>query len=149
LDRPYITENEKSRQRLIRLVKNISDTDLQLVIYEEGWTIAVALAHLAFWDERQRLMLNIWKEKGVSATPYIDDIVNDTMIPLLLAIPPRKAAELAVSAAEALDKEIVELTPEMQKAIEALDKLKALNRAVHRNQHLDEIEAFLRRKNTA
>ena len=91
-------------------------------------------------------MLKVWKEKGVSPTPHIDDIVNDALIPLLLTIPPRKAAALAVSAAEALDKEIEGLPPEMRKAIESLNEPKALDRAAHHNQHLDEMEAFLKAK---
>jgi hypothetical protein len=144
MDVSYITENRKSRERLAKLVISITDQDLQLVIYKEGWTVAAALAHLAFWDERRRLMLKLWKENGVSPTPVFPDIANDTLIPLLLIIPSRKAAELAISTAEALDKEIEELSPDMKNAIEALDELKALNRAVHRNQHLDEIDAFLK-----
>jgi hypothetical protein len=146
MNKSYITENRKSRERLAKLVNSISDKELQFVIYKEGWTIAVALAHLAFWDERRRLKLKQWKEKGVSPTPYIDDIVNDVLIPFLLAIPPRKAAELAVTMAEAYDKAVEALSPEMLAAIEALNEEKALNRAVHRNQHLDEIEAFLKTK---
>ncbi len=147
MEKSYITENKKSRERLTKLVKSISDEDLQLVIYKEGWTVAVVLAHLAFWDERRRLMLKLWEEKGVSPTPHIDDIVNDALIPVLLTIPPRKAAELAVTAAEALDKEIKELRPEMRRAIEALNEEKTLNRAIHRNMHLDEIDTLLKARN--
>jgi hypothetical protein len=144
MEKTYITENRKATQRLGKLVKALSDKELQTVIYKEGWTVAVALGHLAFWDERRRLKLKQWREKGVSPTPYIDDIVNDVLIPLLLAIPPRKAAELAVAAAEALDQEIEAISPEMRAAIEALNESKALDRAGHRNQHMDEIEAFLK-----
>jgi hypothetical protein len=148
MEHSYITENKKSRERLAKLVNSLSNEELQLIIYKEGWTIAVALAHLAFWDERRRLMLKRWGEKGVSPTPYIDDIVNDTLIPILLAVPPRKAAGLAVAAATALDKEIEKITEKMRQAIEKLNEPKALDRAGHRNQHMDEIEAFLKAKNS-
>jgi hypothetical protein len=144
MERNYVTENKRERERLKILASRLTDEELKLVIYKEGWTIAAALGHLAFWDERRRLMLKRWREKGVSPTPYIDDIVNDVLIPLLLAITPRKAAGLAVAAAEALDKEIEELSPEMLTQIEALNEPKALDRASHRNQHMDEIEAFLK-----
>ncbi|OGN99925.1 MAG: hypothetical protein A2Y90_02355 [Chloroflexi bacterium RBG_13_52_12] len=146
MDTSYVTENKKSRERLRRLVSNISDSELELVIYQEGWTIAAALGHLAFWDERRRVMLKIWKQKGVAPSPYIEDIANDALIPLLLAIPPRKAAELAVLTAEALDKELEELSPEMIAAIEALKERHALNRGIHRKMHLDEIEVLLKSK---
>jgi hypothetical protein len=37
----------------------------------------------------------------------------------------------------------------MRAAIEALNESKALDRASHRNQHMDEIEAFLKAKKKA
>lgn len=122
----------------------ITDKELKLVIYKEGWTIAVALGHLAFWDERRRVMLKIWRQKGVAQSPYFEDIFNDSLLPILLLVPPRKAANLAVATADALDKELEELSPEMLKDIEALKEPFALNRAFHRKIHLDEIEAFLK-----
>ncbi len=146
MDKQYIIDNAKERERLKKIVKSLTDAELRLVIYKEGWTIAVALAHLAFWDERRRVMLKIWKQKGVAQSPYLEDIVNDTLIPILLVIPPRKAAELAVATAAALDKELEELSPEMLTAIEALKEPYALNRAIHRKMHLDEIEAFLKNR---
>ena len=144
MERTFVMENNRERERLKKLVKKITDDELSLIIYKEGWTIAVTLAHLAFWDERRRVMLKIWKQKGVAQSPYIEDIVNDTLIPLLLAIPPRKAAELAVLTAEALDKEIEGLPSEMITAIEALQEPTALNRGIHRKMHLDEIENYLK-----
>jgi hypothetical protein len=92
-------------------------------------------------------MVKKWKREGVKQSPYVEDIVNDTLIPFLLAIPPRKAAGLAVSTAEALDKELEELSPEMITAIEALKEPYALNRGIHRKTHQDEIEDFLKKHN--
>jgi hypothetical protein len=142
----YAAENAKSLARLRQFVNSVTDAELKLVIYKEGWTVAVALAHLAFWDERRRVMLKLWKQEGVKPSPYVFDIINDALIPVLLAIPPRKAAELAVTTAAALDKELEELPPEMVKAIEALKEPTALDRAHHRNMHLDEINALLKAK---
>ena len=144
MEKQFIADNKRERERLKKLVNEMTDKELKLIIYKEGWTIAVALAHLAFWDERRRVMLKIWKQKGVAQSPYVEDIINDALIPLLLHIPPRKAANLAVLTAEALDKELEELPPEMIVAIEALKDHIALNRAIHRKMHLDEIEAFLK-----
>jgi hypothetical protein len=146
---PYLKANAKSTERLAKLVKSLTDDELKLVIYKEGWTVAVALAHMAFWDERRRVTLKLWKKKGVGRKPVIDDITNDILIPFLLSIPVKKAAELAVTTAEALDKEIAELPPAMVKAIEATKDELALNRADHRNSHMDEIDAFLKTKREA
>jgi len=140
----WAIDNARERERLRKFVDTITDKELKLVIYKEGWTIAVALGHIAFWDERRRVMLKIWKQKGVAQSPYIEDIVNDTLIPLLLLIPPRKAAGLAVETADALDKELEELSPEMLKDIEALKEPFALNRGIHRKMHMHEIETFLK-----
>ena len=144
MERQYVTNNKKECERLKKFVSDITDKELKLVIYKEGWTIAVMLGHLAFWDERRRVILKIWQEKGVSPIPYNMDVVNDALIPLLLAIPPRKVAELCVATAEALDKELEELPTETIRTIEALKDPHALNRGTHRKMHLDEIEAFLK-----
>ena len=146
MDRPHDKANAKATERLAKLVKNLTNDELKLVIYKEGWTIAAALAHIAFWDERRRIVLKIWQKKGVKPIAHIDDIVNDILIPFLLAIPLRKAAELAVDTAAALDKEIAALSPRMVKAIEALNDEVALDRADHRNSHIDKIKAFLKKQ---
>jgi hypothetical protein len=124
----------------------MTDKELTLIIYKEGWTIAVALAHLAFWDERRRLLVRKWKQKGVTPSPYDEYIINNALLPFLLAIPPRKAANLAIITAEALDHELEELSPDMITAIKSLGDRHALNRSIHRKMHLDEIENFLKTK---
>jgi hypothetical protein len=48
----FAGENTKERERLVRLVNTVTDEQLTLTLYKEGWTVAVALAHLAYWDEK-------------------------------------------------------------------------------------------------
>lgn len=147
MDRSYVKENTRERVRLRRLVNEISDKELELVIYKEGWTIATALAHLAFWDERRLALVRGWQQKGVTPSGMNDldtQTLNDALVPFFLAIPPRKAAELSILIAENLDKELEKLPAEIIQAIEALGDRHALNRGIHRKMHLDEIEAFLK-----
>jgi hypothetical protein len=106
--------------------------------------VAVALAHLVFWDERRLVLVRKWKREGVKPSPMDDNVINDALVPILLAIPPRKAAGLAVRAAEALDRELEEAPPELVAAMEATGDRHALNRAIHRKMHLDEIEKLLK-----
>lgn len=146
MERQYVIENRKGRERLLKLVKGVTDEELKLVIYKEGWTVAAALAHLAFWDQRRLGLVRKWKQKGVTPSRSDDDIINDALLPFLLEIPSRKAANLSVFTAEALDHELEELTPELIRAIEALKDRHALNRSIHRKMHLDEIEALLKSK---
>ena len=148
MGKSFVTKNASSRERLRKLVNEITDEELNLVIYKEGWTIAVVLAHLAFWDERRRVLIRKWKEKGVSASPFEEDIINDALVPFFLALPVREAANMAIHTAEALDHELEALSSDLITAIEILGDRHALNRAIHRKMHLDEIEALLKTKHT-
>ena len=81
---------------------------------------------------------------GVKQPSAMDvDVINDAMRHLLLAIPPRKAAEMALEAAAATDKEIEGLSPDLIAQIEALGSSFRLNRGKHRLEHLDQIESAL------
>lgn len=153
MERKFVVENRKTCQRLRKLVVEISDDELQLVIYKEGWTIASALAHLAFWDQWSLLLLRKWKESGDVAFPPVDwDTINDTLLPndallpFLLAIPPRRAANMAVVSAEAHDLELESTPPEMITEIESLNDETRLYRSIHRNIHLNEIDTLLKSK---
>jgi hypothetical protein len=146
MEQNWAAENKKERERLNKLVKGITDEELKLVIYKEGWTIAVALAHLAFWDRRRVVLMQKWQKQGVSPSPMNDemvDIINDTTLSFFLELPPRQAAEMTVSTAEQVDREIEKLAPESIEAIKALGDRHALNRSMHRKMHLDEIEKLL------
>ena len=147
MERQFIIDNKRERERLRRLVDEITDEELNLVIYEEGWTIAVVLAHLTFYDERRIVLIRKWKERGVTPSPVTNDdvnVFNDALLPLFLVIPPRKAANLSIQAAEVLDSELEQLSPDLNNAVEALGDHHALNRSIHRKMHLDEIEVALK-----
>jgi len=144
--RQFVAENARERERLRNLVNKITDEELTLALNVEGWTVAVALAHLAFWDERRLVLVRKWKTNGITPSSIDADIVNDALVPLLLAIPTRKAANLSILIAEALDRELEEASPDLIAAIEAQGDIHALNRSIHRKMHLDEIEALIQKK---
>ena len=146
MEQNYITANKKERERLRKMVQGMTDEELKLVIYKEGWTVAVVLAHLAFWDRRRLVLMRKWQKQGVSPSPTSDelvDIINDSLLSFFLELPPRQAAEMAVSIAEQVDREIEKLAPESIEAIKTLGDRHALNRSMHRKMHLDEIEKLL------
>jgi len=142
MDRPFIEENAKERERLRSLVERVSDEQLSIPL-EDAWTIAVALAHLAFWDQRSLVLMRKWKSTGVTPSPIDIDVTNDSLLPLWLALPPRSAAKLAVTSAEAIDREIEEAPSELISEIQKLGDKFRLYRSVHRKMHLDRIEEFL------
>lgn len=144
---PYSKENAESYQRLKSLIHRLTDTDLALST-DYGWTIAALLAHLAFWDQRMVVILNRWKENGLDESPIDSMAVNDSLKMICHALEPRTAAELALFAAEHIDAELDTLTPEFVKQIEEHIEANSIqfrmNRSLHRNGHLNDIEALLK-----
>lgn len=70
------------------------------------------------------------------------------MLAHLLAMPPRRAAELAVSIARAADRVVETLWEEMLDRNAAAGAPLNVVRAEHRREHLDEIERALGRRAT-
>jgi hypothetical protein len=147
MNRPFVAENAREREKLRLLVERLTVEELRLPMYD-GWTIAVVLGHLAYWDQRSLMLIRKWDREGVAPSAIDIDVTNDSLLPLLLAIPPRTAAELAVSAAEAIDRELEEASSELIAAIEKLGEKFRLYRCIHRKLHLDEIEELLKSKST-
>jgi len=143
MGRSFVVENAKERERLCSLVARLTDDELGLPM-ENGWTIAVALAHLAFWDQRALILLRKWRLAGVAPSPIDIDVTNDSLLALWLALPPRSAANLAVSSAEAIDDELEECPSGLISAIEDSGEQFRLYRSEHRKLHLDQIEEFLK-----
>jgi hypothetical protein len=141
-DRKYITLNNASRERLEAFVARCSDADLARAT-PAGWTVAAVLAHLAFWDERVRILFERWRTSGVEPAAEEEsdvDWINDSAKPMFLALPPRQAAEVALRIARAADHEVEALSDDMLNRNAAARVPLNVVRAMHRAQHLDEIE---------
>jgi hypothetical protein len=145
-DRTFIARNDAERARLRTLVARLTDADLARPM-PAGWTVAAVLAHLAFWDQRIVVLLDHWEQSPSavpSATNRADaDWINDATKPLLLAMPPRRAAELAVATAEAVDAKVAALPDALLARNEAAGSPLLMTRAEHRGEHLREIEHVL------
>ena len=145
---PYSQQNTESRRRLESLVPRLTDTDLALST-DYGWTISALLAHLAFWDHRMSNILKRWQTEGLDASEIDSAVVNDSLRVICDALDPHTAAELAVSAAEKIDSELEMLTADFTKNLEehaaATNTQFRLNRSLHRNAHIDDIESLLKK----
>lgn len=139
---PYIPENTSSRLRLETLVKRLSDADLALTT-PYGWSVSALLVHLSFWDNRVLALLRRWKAIGIDESPVDSDAMNEALKPICLAMDPRKAIELCLAAAAAVDAELESVTPELYAAIEASPTHFRFNRGLHRNDHLNDIERLV------
>ena len=143
MDRPFVMENTKERERLSALVERLTDEELSLPLWDD-WTIAVVFAHLSFWDQRSLFLVRKWKKSGVVEPSPIDiDVTNDSLLSIWLAIPPRAAANLAVSSAEEIDRELEEASSDLITKIESLGEKFRLYRSIHRKLHVDQIVNLL------
>jgi uncharacterized damage-inducible protein DinB len=145
-DRTFIARNDATRSRLRALVARLSDADLARPM-PAGWTVASVLAHVAFWDQRILVLLDRWEQSPSAVPPAIAeadvDWVNDATKALLLAMPPRRAAEVTVATAEAVDARVAALPDDLLARNKAAGSPLSMARSAHREEHLDEIERAL------
>jgi len=145
---PYSKENAESYQRLKSLAQRLTDTDLALST-EYGWTVAALLAHLAFWDQRMIVILRRWQEEGLDPSPIDSTAVNDALKMICHALEPRRAVDLCLVSAEAVDAAFEKLSAEFVKQIEEHAEVTEtqfrMNRSLHRTGHLNDIEALLKK----
>lgn len=142
MDRTFIQLNRASAQRIRTLVARLSDSELLKPIGKD-WTVAITLAHLAFWDRRVMHILDVTERDGKLSAPEIDISVNDWSLPLWAAMPPRDAARIAIQTAESLDARLESFPETLLEEIYSHNKRWVI-RAMHRNEHLDEVDAALK-----
>jgi hypothetical protein len=142
LDPAIHEQNRASTARLRALAARLSDEELQTRVGEH-WTIAIALAHLAFWDRRVLYVLDRTAQDGKLFIPEIDIFVNDLSLPLWAAIPPRAAAQIAIETSATLDERLAAFPPALLEEIYTYNPRWAI-RALHRGEHLDEVDTALK-----
>jgi hypothetical protein len=146
VDRAFIERNRASRERLGRFAA-LSEEQLRQPVGEH-WTVAITLAHLAFWDRRVSALLETVGESEKRAIPRIDISVNDFSLPLWAAIPPREAGRLAMEAAQEVDAALERCPVALLERLNAISR-RFVERSLHRNDHLDEAAAALGREPSA
>ena len=145
MDPELTAENEAQRERLAALVGDLGDADLERSL-GGGWTVAMSLAHLAFWDRRATLLLDHW-ERGQSPPAdepaWYSDLLNETLLAQWRALPPRETARLALEAAAGVDRKIETLDAAVAAAISERGESWRLQRSTHRREHIEQIERAL------
>ena len=140
MDRSFIELNRTSTERM-RSIANLNDDELLRPVGEH-WTVAIVLAHLAFWDRRVMYVLDRTEKDGKLFIPEIDIFVNDLFLPFWQALPPREAARIGVENAEVLDRKLEAYPEGLLEEIFNYNK-RWVVRALHRNEHLDQADAAL------
>lgn len=150
VDRSYVQRNAASGQRLASVVERLGAADLQLLTDADGWTIAQVIGHLAFWD---RFLAARWRSALASGSgvqpanlPHeVADLLNEALAHAWGA-----AADVAgaafretLAAAEAADGIIARLPRETPIDVILAERPALLDRSIHRQEHLEAIEAAL------
>ena len=138
----FARSNRSQTERLRRLVQSL-DTTMLTVRLPNGWTVAGALAHVAFWDRQRLCLMRRWSVGDMCSGAYDGNLFNETMQPLLEMIPPERAAAAAVKSAEEVDALLLEVSDEVVAAALARPDAPNLDRGSHREGHLDRIEKAL------
>jgi hypothetical protein len=147
VERSFVHENEISRKRLRGLVESLTESDMNQPLGQH-WTVAIGLAHLAFWDRQWLFKFQEWERTGKVLIPDVAhqrdlfSALNDGMLPWWRAIAPEQIRFEVLAAAEAADEQATKLRDSVVEAI-LTKRPRTLIRAVHRNDHLSEIEACL------
>jgi hypothetical protein len=144
-DRPYIQVNDRERERLREFINSVDDDALSAPA-NEYWTVAGVLGHMAYWDIRVLVLA----DKIDRGEPWVPgdaepegDWLNDSTRPIIHAIPPRAAAELALRIAEETDARVAELPHDRMAPLDPDSPIYPV-RGDHRGEHLDELERALR-----
>jgi hypothetical protein len=139
----YSGENAAKRQRLFRLTAKLGNDDLNRKL-PNGWSVATKLLHLAFWDMYCLPLIEKWEQSGFKYSPGSVDAINHGTLALSRCIPPEKIVDLVRESAEAIDRKVESISPELAAAIETAGYVHFLRRAIHRRHHLDQIEFVLK-----
>ncbi|MFN8411085.1 MAG: hypothetical protein U0Z26_01720 [Anaerolineales bacterium] len=142
LDPNYTQLNRASTERIQKLATTLSESEMQTRVGEH-WTVSIALVHIAFWERRVAYVLDMTKRNGKLFVPEIDIFVNDLSLPIWAAVPSKEAARIAIETCKELDNLLEEYPQELLEEIYNYNK-RWVVRALHRNEHLDEVDAALK-----
>ena len=136
---PAFAESNRSQtERLRRLVRRL-DAAMLAVRLPNGWTVAGALAHVAFWDRQRLCLMRRWAAGHTATGAYDGEVFNAASQPLLELIPHERAAAAALQAAEEVDAFLLGVPDDVVERALARPDAPNLVRGSHRGYHLDQI----------
>jgi hypothetical protein len=134
--------NRTLTERLRALARRLTP-EMLAVRLPRGWTVAVALAHIAFWDRQRLCLMRRWAAGDSCHGGYDGDVFNEVLLPFLEMIPADRVAALAVETAEEVDAFLLAVPDEVVEAALARPDRPNLDRGMHREYHLHRIERAL------
>ena len=137
---PDLSRNAGATRRLRALAARLGAAELRRPL-GGGWTVAFALAHLAFRDARQDAAIRAWMRGG--AFPEEDGAVNDALEAVAALVDADAAGAAAAAAAARLDATAEGLGDARRAALREAGRGGAVRRWAHREEHIAQIEAAL------
>ena len=134
--------NRTQTERLRALARRLTP-EMLAVRLPRGWTVAVALAHIAFWDRQRLCLMRRWAAGDSCHGGYDGEVFNEVLLPFLEMIPADRVAALAVETAEEVDAFLLAVPDKVVEAALARPDRPNLDRGMHREYHLDRIERAL------
>jgi hypothetical protein len=131
-------ENRKATERLSELLEKLPDDRLGAPVTAE-WNVKRMLAHLAFWDQRGVLVVESAMKDGRLHAPFYDDQLNDILAPVLDLIPAADVKQFALAVSRKLDALLENCPADILAEMEKVNP-RLIDRSLHRNDHLAEIE---------
>lgn len=141
----FAESNRSQTERLRHLLSRLDDQKLATRL-PSGWTVAVALAHIAFWDRQRLCLMRRWAAGTDCFGGYDGELFNEVLLPFLEMLPPRQVGPFALRIAEEIDQLLLELPDEVIQQALARPDAPNLDRGSHREGHLDQIEKALDEK---
>lgn len=142
VSKEFAESNRLQTLRLRRLVEQMNPEKLAVRL-SNGWTVAGAFGHLAFWDRQRLCLMQRWSAGQDGTGAYYGEVFNAALQPLLELIPPERAAAAAVQAAEEVDALLLSVPDDVVQAALARPDAPNLDRGSHRDYHLNQIERAL------
>jgi len=99
VSRDFAQGNRTQTERLRSLARRLPPEMLADRL-PRGWTVAVALTQIAFWDHQRLCLLRRWAADDSCHGGYDGEVFNEVILPFLEVIP---AARVAASAAVEVD----------------------------------------------
>jgi hypothetical protein len=142
----YVDDTAAARERVLALVRALSDDDLRRPI-DDDWTIGAVLGHLAFWDRVHVGRLRTALAAGQAAPPPLPDgltdVINDGTLPTWRALPGEAAVSVFEAASGDADAFLRDLDDAAVEGVRAAGYPRLVERHRHRNEHAATIEQAL------
>jgi hypothetical protein len=138
-----IAESNRVQTERLRALAHRLTSEMLAVRLPNGWTVAVALAHIAFWDRQRLCLMRRWAAGNWCNGGYDGELFSEVLLPFLESIPSDMAAEMVLTTAEEVDAFLLTVPDEVVAVALARPDRPNLDRGSHREGHLDQIEEAL------